>query len=356
VPKQFWKMKKFNQPWLDSPLEEIIFILLPALLPVAVVFIFRGYFVSHPVSTAWWVVLVLCVDVSHVYSTLFRLYWDKPTFVKYKKILVAIPAAAFAVGLALHFYDSLLFWRILAYIAVYHFVRQQYGFMRLYSRLENSSHFERLIDSAAIYAATIYPLLYWHAHATDKLAWFVKGDFIPLPLASFEIVMNILYMTIILSYTIKELIITVRSRFFNIPKNLLVIGTFLSWYVGIVAFQGDLIFTLLNVVAHGIPYMALIWIHGKKRAKTKFTFSWKGVIIFLGILFILAYAEEYLWDGMIWSEHTDIFPFIDGLDPLQNPLLISVTVSLLVLPQITHYVLDGFIWRFSKDNEARIGQ
>jgi hypothetical protein len=346
-------MKIIKQPWLGSPLQEIVFILSPALLPVVCVFAFQDYFVSHEVNTFWWVALVLCIDVSHVYSTLFRLYWDRQTFNHYKHVLILIPVSAFVVGFALHYYDALLFWRLLAYVAVFHFVRQQYGFMRLYSRKESYSVFNRFIDNISIYNATLFPVLYWHIHATEKLTWFVKGDFIKINLASSERFITYLYFFIILIYFIKEISNAITNRSFNIPKNLIVLGTYLSWYVGIVAFQGDLIFTLLNVVAHGIPYMALIWIHGKKKTTTHFSFNIKGVCIFVSVLILLSYLEENLWDGIIWKDHPDIFPLLSAFS-LQNPFWISLVVALLVLPQATHYVLDGFIWRFSKDRYIQI--
>lgn len=347
-------MHRTRQPWLANPLQEAVFILAPALLPVAIVFIFQDYFTSHDVSTFWWVLLVLCIDVSHVYSTLFRLYWDRQTFITYKRLLIIIPVAAFMAGLLLHYYDALLFWRILAYIAVYHFVRQQYGFMRLYARKEPALKLSRVIDAISIYNATLYPLLYWHLHATDKLSWFIKGDFIAFDMHHYEGVLVAVYAGIIVIWLVKEIRISYREGMVNIPKCLIVLGTYASWYVGIVSFQGDLIFTLLNVVAHGIPYIALIWIHGEKKSAVKFSFNLKGAGIFAGVLLLLAYAEENLWDSMVWRDHPEVFPLLAGYSSPENPLLLSVVVALLVLPQVTHYVLDGFIWRFSKDSRSRL--
>ena len=346
-------MKLQKQPWLASPGKECIFILAPAFLPVLAIFLFQDYFTSQKVNTWWWLILVLCIDVGHVYSTLFRMYWDKKTFHKYKRLLLIIPLLAFAIGFCLHYFSAVLFWRILAYVAVYHFVRQQYGFMRLYSRKENSRPWERTVDVVAIYSATIYPLIYWHIHATDSLAWFVKGDFIALEWQSYDAILKLLYVAIILAYVAKEVLSMFHSGNFNIPKNLIIAGTYVSWYVGIVAFQGDLIFTLLNVVAHGIPYIALIWIFGEKKTQSGFTFNMKGLAIFIICILTLAYIEEFFWDVFIWNDHPTIFPAL--FDALNEPLLLSVVVPMLVLPQVTHYVLDGFIWRFSKDVEVRIG-
>ncbi|MBL0742035.1 hypothetical protein [Chryseolinea lacunae] len=348
-------MKPSVQPWLADPVKESFLILAPAFVPVAVVILFQDYFIQHQqVSAVWWVVLVLCIDVSHVYSTLFRLYWDRPTFSKYKNLLLIIPVASFGIGFLLHLYDAAIFWRILAYVAVFHFVRQQYGFMRLYSRKENNNIAVRILDGVSIYAATLYPLLYWHLHLTGSLSWFVSGDFISIPLQGWDTALKTIYVVIIIAYSAKELWQSYRRRAFNIPKNLIMAGTYLSWYVGIVMFEGDLIFTLLNVVAHGVPYMGLIWIYGEQKAQSTFSFSWRGVAIFSGVLFAFAYVEETIWDVLVWKDHVGVFPFLTSLAPLENPVLLSIVVPLLVLPQITHYVLDGFIWRFSKDSTARL--
>jgi len=288
-----------------------------------------------------------------LYSTLFRFYWEKSTFQKYKRLLVIIPVAAFVVALSLHLHDSFLFWRVLAYVALYHFIRQQYGFLRLYSRKQSQGKMEKYIDSLAIYGATLYPVLYWHVNLTGTLSWFVPNDFIRVDLEWLNVPSLIFYVLIILVYVVKETLVT-RVSGFNVPKNAIVVGTFLSWYVGIVMFHGDLTFTLLNVVAHGIPYMGLVWLYGEKKGGVTFSSGLKGVLIFVGAIALLAYLEEAIWDGMIWKDHIALFPFMNGFVALQNPVVISVVVALLVLPQVTHYVLDGFIWRFSKDSSARI--
>jgi hypothetical protein len=241
------------------------------------------------------------------------------------------------------------FWRILAYLAAFHFVRQQYGFMRLYARKENHTRITRLIDSLVIYSASLGPLLYWHLHLTQQFGWFMPGDFIKLPSVITDNTLFLALLLILLMYAVKECWNAWQTGRFNIPKNLIVAGTYASWWVGIVVFQGDLIFTLLNVVAHGIPYMALIWIHGRQKATVPFSFTVKGLSIFAGVLLLLAYLEESAWDIFVWKDHEQIFPFLTQQDPLQHPVILSVLVAVLVLPQITHYVIDGVIWRLSKD-------
>jgi hypothetical protein len=343
-------MNQHSSHWLSNPRKETLAIIMPLFIPVLLVYLFQDYFSTHTeVNTIWWIVLVLVIDVGHVYSTVFRFYWEKDTFQKYKTHLVVIPTLAFISGILIHYYDSFLFWRLLAYGALYHFIRQQYGFMRLYARKESQSTVSRSIDSLAIYNATIYPVIYWHQHLTETLSWFVPNDFIAFDPIFAEGLFQYIYLVILGTYLAKEIYYSLAQKQINLPKNGIVLGTYLSWYAGIVFFHGDLAFTLMNVVSHGIPYMALIWIYGEKKKSQKFETGFKGVLIFILVLIVFAYFEETLWDVLVWKDHPHVFPFFESTNLLSNPWILSLIVPLLTLPQITHYVIDGFIWRFSKD-------
>ena len=85
-----------------------------------------------------------------------------------------------------------------------------------------------------------------------------------------------------------------KDKVFNIPKNMLIIGTFMSWYFGIVYYNNDLIFTLLNVISHGIPYMALIYIqeirHKDKEQLNKLKIFRSSVGILLFIIVVMGFA------------------------------------------------------------------
>jgi len=252
----------------------------------------------------------------------------------------------------------MMFWRVLAYLAVFHFVRQQYGFMRIYSRKEQFSKAYIYIDNAAIYIATIYPLLYWHFTTYKKnFNWFIDGDFVMLPSDTTLLASKILYMASLAAYIIKEVWLLIQGQILNLPKNLIITGTFLSWYFGIIYFNGDMTFTTLNVVSHGIPYMALIWMFernkldaGKQKVSKliKITFSRYGVLLFVGLLILFSYTEEGLWDGLVWKEHTSVFKPFSMLPSVSSDFLLAMLVPLLALPQSTHYVLDGFIWKMKK--------
>ena len=116
-------------------------------------------------------------------------------------------------------------------------------------------------------------------------------------------------------------------------------------------------FTLLNVVSHGIPYMALVWLYGQKNyAKPgkgnrflKTVFSSYGVFIFVGLIFLLAFVEEGLWDLTVWKEHKAVFGTSQFFQLEFDATVLSIVVPLLAVPQITHYILDGFIWKIRNE-------
>jgi hypothetical protein len=309
--------RPYKQPWIGNPTVEKIFILLPPFFSLAIIAAFPHLFQNNGnMPDAGWVILILLIDVAHVYSTLYRTYFDRRSWEKFRVPLLLIPLLGFIGGTLLYWQDGLLFWRVLAYLAVFHFVRQQYGFMRIYSRSETIPLWGRRIDTFTIYYATLYPLIYWHLGEPRHFNWFVDDDFITFPSATLLKAATLLYYATITTYLTREIIQLLRTRHLNIPRVAILLGTILSWYFGIVYYNGDMAFTLLNVVSHGIPYMALIWLYGKKQVSAvprgtsapllRAVFSRYGIILFLAIIFLLAYFEEGLWDMTVHHQQVRI--------------------------------------------------
>lgn len=349
----------FRQPWISNARYDIPFILAPAFLITGFIVLFSFGIQQMQDFPIWvWGILIVGVDVSHVYSTLFRTYFDKEEFSARQSLYVLVPLASWIVGCILYSFGSIIFWRVLAYLAVFHFVRQQYGFMMIYARAERGYHrLFRLIDKISIYSATVYPLLYWHLHERN-FNWFIKEDFFAAhEYEGISLFLSAVYIGILLIYFSKEIFLFRKNGFINIPKNLLFIGTVLSWYVGIVMINHDIAFTAINVISHGIPYMALIWLYGRnqndeRREAPHYIWQWIGVVfqkrmifVFTGILLIFAFFEEAVWDGFIWREHGSLFFVSNYLPVIKDHATLSWIIPLLTLPQLTHYLLDAYIWR-----------
>jgi hypothetical protein len=343
--------KNSIQNWFYNAWFDLGFILSPPFIVVLLVFLFSSFFQQTNMSDVFWLIVVVFVDVAHVYSTLFKTYFDKSKFEKNRNLYIVVPVLCYVIGVLLHSEGSHFYWRILAYLAVFHFIRQQYGFFRLYSRADKQAKWEYYLDNTSIYMATLYPVIYWHTHPETPFNWFVENDFIVFQSDVLSAFSGWMYTVVFAMYGVKELFKLIVIRKFNIPKNLVFVGTALSWYMSIVYFKSDIAFTTINVVSHGIPYVGLIFADGKLEKSSnpfmKLVFqSVVGIVLFIGVLLVFSYLEEGLWDSFVWNEHQVLFPIFHSFLPTVNDKhLLTLIVPLLSLPQTTHYVLDGFIWR-----------
>jgi hypothetical protein len=304
-------------------------------------------------SPEWtWVTAVLLIDVAHVWSTSFRVYFDRDELRRRFWLYILVPIAGYAVGVALYSEGALTFWKVLAAIAVFHFVRQQYGWVNLYRRrLGEDEAWTWWIDTAAIYLASVYPLAYWMTRLPRNFEWFVPNDFVSLP-AVVETVLFPAYVVAIAAYFGKSLYRFFVDGFLNIGKDIVVATTAVCWYLGIVTLNSDYAFTVTNVIIHGVPYFALIYFYTKYRRETSgrlyrtLSSNW---IIFLATLWAIAYVEELFWHRGVWHERQWLFGSDWDIESVKTYI-----VPLLAVPQLTHYVLDGFIWRRGSHPEFRL--
>lgn len=295
-------------------------------------------------SPDWtWITAVLLIDVAHVWSTSFRVYFDVEEFKRRFWLYLLVPVFGYAVGVALYSESELTFWRVLAIIAVFHFVRQQYGWVALYRRkLNEKNTITWWIDAAAIYLATIYPLAFWMTSLPRNFQWFVENDFLQLPVF-IEIVLFPIYVLALAAYFAKSIYVYFTNGFLNIGKDIVVATTAVCWYAGIVLFNSDYAFTVTNVIIHGVPYFALIYFYTKtRRESTRRVYRTlsQNWLVFLATLWALAYIEELFWSRGVWHERTWLFG--NNWDWQEWKVYL---VPLLAIPQLTHYILDGFIWR-----------
>ncbi|MFP2928541.1 hypothetical protein ACLESO_25775 [Pyxidicoccus sp. 3LG] len=244
-------------------------------------------------------------------------------------------------------------------MALAHFVRQQYGWVALYGRKARASTAERRLDAAAIYAATLGPVVWWHANLPRGFWWFMEGDFLSgLPREAGTVALAA-HAVVLAGWAGFQLSRIVRGDGVQAGKALLVAATWVAWFGGIVLARDDFAFTVMNVVLHGVPYFALLFRYARGRDSeggygVGGTLLRAGLPGFLLFLVALALAEELLWDRVIWHERAALFG--QGIVDLPADVL-ALVVPLLALPQATHYVLDAFIWKPGREPAllARLG-
>lgn len=328
--------------WLRSREWDLTFLHLPGWVALGLALSVAG---KADVSPLAFLILVVGIDVAHVYSTLYRSYLRPSAWRDNRRLLWMLPTLATISCITLHAVSPAWFWTGMAYLAAFHFVRQQAGFSMLYRRQEGLStrDGDARAERGCVYALTVFPLWWWHVHLPREFAWFLPGDFqeglpewtlLPAGMVALGAVGHHLYRRW-------------RSRRWSPGRDAWMVLTGATWMGGICLSQGDLAFTLSNVVLHGIAYLALVW-HTTQRewARTgkgplwRWWFQPASFALFLAPLLLLAFVEEGVWDRLVWGDHPGLFGEGGGGGSPDWAL-----VPLLAVPQVTHYLLDGYLWR-----------
>jgi hypothetical protein len=350
------RSSSFRVAWLFGPRLDLFAFVFPFVLAIAL--LVAGRAAGLKSTPAWGFLLcVVLVDVAHVHSTAFRVYLDPVELRRRPFLYFGTPLAAYGIGAAIHHYGgALMFWRVLAYIAVWHFIRQQVGWVALYrgrfgERTDPDRKLDAWLDPAAVYIAAIYPLIHWHTRLPRRFNWFTAGDFVPGLAKPMANIGQAVWAALLLAFMARQVHLAATRRGVNVGKVIVVMTTFTLWWLGIVAINEDWAFTVTNVLPHGIPYVVLIAAYSRKRyagndaprigrALLRF-----GFVLAFGLLATIALLEEGLWDFFVWHDHEQLF----GEGRVLTSRALGWLVPLLALPQAVHYVLDGEIWKRGKN-------
>ncbi len=313
---------------------------------------------AHESGPFTFVAGVVLVDVAHVWSTAFIVYLDPAEWRRRPAIYAGVPIACFLAGLGLYAWGEGAFWRAIAYLAVFHFIRQQYGWVMMYrARNGERDRLGRMLDGATIYLATLYPIAWWHTQLPRAFSWMKEGDFATGLPAWIATVLGVAYVVALALYLVRAIWQLATRQPITWGKHLIVVTTAACWYVGIVATNNDYAFTITNVFIHGIPYMVLVFLYARRAAEEPGSqagvaarmLKKRGLLVFVATLWFVAYVEELLWDRALWHDHSGIFG-----SGLQLGWLAMVIAPLLAVPQLTHYVLDGLLWQRARN--PRLGR
>ena len=338
-----------RQPWIASAGFDLSLFILPGILALML-----GALLPLERLDVWqWALLVVVIDTAHVYAMLFRTYFDTAELKARPLLYIGVPLVTLLIGMGFYAHDPVWFWRWLAYLTIFHFIRQQYGFTMIYGRFERDlPMWCRKLDQAMIYAAILCPLIHWHVNFRD-FYFIVEGDFMAVDLGGWVAPVNALNLAAAVgiggAWIGKEIWLLLRGRPVNVPRVSLQL---LTAGIGLVALNLNLAYFGMYIIAHGIPYMALTYLFERKRVAFGespyaglFRHLLPSAALFVGLLLGFCYVEEGLWDSLVWHENGDVFGAFGGLSGIVAHLPLWLIAPLLAIPQVTHYVLDGFIWR-----------
>lgn len=333
-------------------------------VPFAVALAALSLVVATGAKEPLWAYLLCFVafDVAHVWATAYLTYLDGEAFARRRALYSWTPPLAFAAAFALHLGSPVVFWTALSYFAIFHFAKQQYGFIAIYkAKAKERDPLDYRLDKLALWTGALGPVLLWHATPAGQFDWF-DGDerfLLRLPVEAQAVIGGVMFL-VGAAWVLRQLHVLARGDSLNVGKTLWMTGAWASWYVGVRMADHLLVSAAFLNFFHGLPFLMLVW--HRMRAR------WREVdarpsrplplvarlargrrwVLFYALLFAVAAVEELLWDGVVWRTY---LPSATGLSlPELSAVALSLWVALLSLPQVVHYVLDGFLWKLDGKN------
>jgi hypothetical protein len=340
-----------NGAWLFGPRRDLSLVLGP--IAIATV---AHFAVPADFGSPLWAYLLFIVsfDVAHVWATGYLTYFDRHTLRARRGLLIAVPIVTFVASFGLHLASNVLFWTAIAYVAIGHFIKQQIGFVMLYKGMARErSPADYRLDKLAIWLGALGPLALWHADPQAAFEWFGADEEFALRVPRWLAHCVVGAMgTTQLVWISRQLWLRAAGRPVSIPKVVWILASWVSWWMGVRVAANFIVATAFINLFHGIPYTALVWWRCSRApdGRAEFIRRWatrSSIVAFYLLLLSLALVEESLWERFVW--HAYLPEMGISLETL-GAVATSAWVALLSLPQITHYVLDGVLWRLTPAN------
>jgi hypothetical protein len=316
--------------WIVSPTFDSVWFLGVPLLSVAIAILAP---IAEPGVLVWLTfAAVVVVDIGHVYTTVYRTYLDPEERDRRRRLLWVLPASCFVLSFLLLQSGLGPFRHVLAYLAIIHFVRQQFGFLMLYRKASGDKG-PLWLDKAAIYLATLYPLARLHARPYGY--WFYAGDLLLRVPGWVATLVGIIAVCVLAAFFARELS-ALAARRPRWGKLVTTASTAAVWYI---ALDGERAAWYGLMLAHGIPYAALVWSHGERRwAKGRGLLALVHRVGFGPVVFVASIVAVGMLDYKLRSSFW-----------LASPPN-TWGLALMASTQVTHYLLDAFIWRLDGSN------
>lgn len=333
----------------------------------------------------WWFVVEIMFDGAHAWSTLYRTVFDSDTIETHeRKFWAILPLVSFVIVFIFAFISKELLLRFFFYSVYYHGVKQLYGIISLYRTRhklnlgalnpDQESHFKKVAfwDRVLMNTCFFVPFFLWHfkAHPDLNIIFRLEPEVMKAWLLSSQYYGGVLGLTweqiggLTLFATLGGAVVRWSWLHFSSLVDR-PIGKMIWVYANVITFVALFWFNPKHILAmdmllivHALPYMALISLYRYKREEeaTKvapplktFVFSgWRS----WGLVFVAAICQVFLLDVLFMQFSFGSFLFPDSfIDLVQNSSIVrALFCGVLFLPNVTHYLVDAYIWRFDGKN------
>ncbi|MBT7609054.1 MAG: hypothetical protein HN576_04820 [Bacteriovoracaceae bacterium] len=272
------------------------------------------------------------IDSGHVYTTLWRTYFNKDERSQDKRYLY-VPIGIFVVIFSWHSLQLPYLWSFLFYTTIYHHLRQYYGVLKWY---EKKSQSFSIYSGRILYVLCALPMIASHFRSNLTMHFYTANDFLSYPDPFLLLVTGSLHFILFFIWLGYELY-CYKNKTFN--KNrffaLLIPITLYSLVSYLAKDTAEVLMPL--IIAHGIPYIAMMTIAMKRGQSDQYK-SYKKIIILLVSTAIFFGCLEFSFERY-------------GIDLDDKYILISpktwesLLVGLYLIPVLCHFYFDSIIWR-----------
>lgn len=363
-----------SQPWLFNPVSDFAGILaLPLILCFTLLILERSAAVALFQSLFFY---ILIVDFGHIFAQWFRIFSNPMETRKSKTRYICFCVSTYFVIGAILMAPTLEAVRSFTiYLVIWHFVKQQYGYIRIYSRTDGpkSKVVERL-EKFFIQASMFYPVFYSH-YRPELKGFYWESGYIHIPEGPGSVV-NALFAASVIGagcfYCYHEYKRSKKNAMFNWPKNLALLGGLLGWNLAVFMSRGNSTIFFTVVLVHDMTYIMMVWLTGRRDRKLQTADSnpkewqewlrWTSPLGFVwyfftlnlvGLIVICAYYQ--IEKGHLAYE---VFfgDFFSALPSLKDTAFSGFGTSIFFTTQVTHYVMDGYLWKKEKDYKFHLAQ
>lgn len=322
------------------------------------------------------VALILLVDWGHIFAQWFRIY-SNPLETRLARWVYPLSlVATFLVFFSYLSVGGRGLKTCLVYFVIFHFMKQQFGFMRILARGEYRGRpWMRRLEDGYFYLGVVTPVLAWHVEVPAplvKMPWistFIHFSWQP---QLYQLLLAC-YAGVALVYWVMQIKVCREQHHVPLTKYLAILFSHFGW--GGVALLPDyqLFFWIMVVFYHNLAYFFFVWATGRKdRTLTTQSeipwwhwTSWPGLLVYpiavtiisdvagwvgsirsfrgvlssfvmLRLFFPLDMASHWLQAGSAWLSTFD-------LATVKN-----VGWAWYLAIQGHHYFIDRYLWRKEK--------
>lgn len=338
--------------WIFSPRYDFLYFYLPFLLGGGLLlYSMSGQLDNLVVWDRSSIVLLFAMatflDSGHILSTITQEYFDPQERAKHKRILIYAPIAILIINLLIYWFLGMQYFQyFFAYFNFFHIMKQQYGWMAIsYRKSGFYNKFEFTIDKVCIYLAMLIPFLW--IHFTPDLNG--RKNLSPI-LSNFSGVADVCkYLFLILAAFIfvKQTVFYFLFRSLNFNKLFIISSTLLAW--GAIMFIRSPMTVFITMIMHSVPYLALIYFHGKGKEKStqnkKLLFAHRYSFIIFPVFIIVC---GYLF--------TRLLRFVGDYSKGSPGAFFEILSICFSVAFFMHYYLDSIIWKRRNFKPESLGQ